>query len=247
MVDAAGAGGAGAREGTGPWPAGARKGRGPRRLAPGRDGALAGWRPGKGTRPSRPRPGRVWPWPRRPRVREERPGVRAGEAVRDEDAGKVALSSVFFRRLKRAGWIDPAIGGSIHPARFRPPISASRGPESVTFPASSSPIGPRCGLSRTGRSRKSDFVTSLCRLPYGPLTSRASRGGHSLPGPPRDARDVARTAARRPGLDSDGRKTPGPCSDGRKTPGPSSDGRKTPGPCLGRPPRPRTPPPRPRS
>ena len=29
------------------------------------------------------------------------------------------------------------------------------------------------------------------------LASRASRGGHSLPGPPRDARDAARTAARR--------------------------------------------------
>jgi hypothetical protein len=44
-------------------------------------------------------------------------------------------------------------------------------------------------------SRKSDFVTSLRRLPHEPLTSRASRGGHTQPGPPRDARDAPRTAA----------------------------------------------------
>src|ERR1700759_3744535 len=30
-------------------------------------------------------------------------------------------------------------------------------------------------------------------LAHGTLTSRASRGGHSLPGPPRDARDAPRT------------------------------------------------------
>src|SRR5215471_13152011 len=30
---------------------------------------------------------------------------------------------------------------------------------------------------------------------HGHLGSRASRGGHSLPGPPRDARDASRTAA----------------------------------------------------
>jgi len=30
------------------------------------------------------------------------------------------------------------------------------------------------------------------------LTSRASRGGHSLPGPPRDARDAARTGGTDP-------------------------------------------------
>ncbi len=47
-------------------------------------------------------------------------------------------------------------------------------------------------------SRESDFLPSLCRLPGEPLTSRASRGGHSLPGPPRDARDATRTAATRP-------------------------------------------------
>src|SRR5262249_15480851 len=33
--------------------------------------------------------------------------------------------------------------------------------------------------------------------PREPLTSRASRGGHSLPGPPRDARDVTRTGGER--------------------------------------------------
>ena len=38
-------------------------------------------------------------------------------------------------------------------------------------------------------------------LPGETLTSRASRGGHSLPGPPRDARDLPRTAGanNRPG------------------------------------------------
>jgi len=38
---------------------------------------------------------------------------------------------------------------------------------------------------REGRevSRKSDFRTDLCRLSHGPLTSWASHGGHSQPGP----------------------------------------------------------------
>jgi hypothetical protein len=43
--------------------------------------------------------------------------------------------------------------------------------------------------------RKSDFVTSLRPDTHEPLTSRASRGGHSQPGSPRDARDAPRTAA----------------------------------------------------
>jgi hypothetical protein len=38
-------------------------------------------------------------------------------------------------------------------------------------------------------------VAALCPVPHETLTSRASRGGHSLPGPPRDARDGSRTAA----------------------------------------------------
>src|SRR6201996_3895902 len=78
-------------------------------------------------------------------------------------------------------------------ARHRPSISALRGSRSVTFPASSSRVRSPRPHSRTGRSRKSDFVPSLGRLPAEPLTSRASRGGHSLPGPPRDARDAPRT------------------------------------------------------
>jgi hypothetical protein len=65
---------------------------------------------------------------------------------------------------------------------------------------------------RPGPSRKSDLVTSLCRLPHGSPTSsrpcagsptnpsRPGRldGGHSLPGPP----------SRRPGPTSDGRDGP---------------------------------------
>src|SRR5262245_48502321 len=39
-----------------------------------------------------------------------------------------------------------------------------------------------------------DFVTTRVLFPRTP-PSRASRGGHSLPGPPRDARDAPRTAA----------------------------------------------------
>src|SRR5262245_47074308 len=61
---------------------------------------------------------------------------------------------------------------------------------------------------RGGVSRKSDFLTSLCPLSHGTLTSRASRGGHSLPGPPRDARDATRTAATAPSDTSDGRNRP---------------------------------------
>src|SRR6185437_4739630 len=52
---------------------------------------------------------------------------------------------------------------------------------------------------RVSRDEESETVTeerSSCRtldLPGETLTSRASRGGHSLPGPPRDARDATRT------------------------------------------------------
>src|SRR5215471_2854803 len=77
-----------------------------------------------------------------------------------------------------------------------------------------------------------------CVVPHETLTSRASRGGHSLPGPPRDARDAI----------SDGRNGPGsrrPHSTGpRTTPSPldraTNDAVPTrPGPEPRRPPPPR--------
>src|SRR5882724_5425048 len=81
------------------------------------------------------------------------------------------------------------MGAQIHAARPGASIPAPGGPESVTFPASSSPTGLPRPHSRTEGSRKSDFVSAFLHT-LDPLTSRASRGGHSLPGPPRDARDV---------------------------------------------------------
>jgi len=48
--------------------------------------------------------------------------------------------------------------------------------ERVTFPASSSTKGPRCGISRTRSSRESDLAPSLCRLP----PTEASRPGRLM-------------------------------------------------------------------
>jgi len=111
-----------------------------------------------------------------------------GHRIRDGDAGNSTLPPVLSNTDLRAAWIDRAIARvkvrSAFPApRIRPEKGPS-GPESVTFPASSSPIGPRCGGSPTRPSRKSDFATSLCRLSHERLTSWAPHGGHSLPGPP---------------------------------------------------------------
>jgi len=47
------------------------------------------------------------------------------------------------------------------PAPRSRPENGLPGPESVTFPASSSPIRPRCGISRTRSPRKSDLLPSL--------------------------------------------------------------------------------------
>jgi len=52
----------------------------------------------------------------------------------------------------------------------RRPRERHKAGERVTFPASSSPIGPRCGITRTQSSRKSDLLPSLCRLRHGSPT-----------------------------------------------------------------------------
>ena len=58
---------------------------------------------------------------------------------------------------------------------------ALRGPEGVTFPASSSTTGPLLAVPAPAPSQN--------------LATRASRGGLSLPGSPRDARDGSSSPA----------------------------------------------------
>ena len=74
----------------------------------------------------------------------------------------------------------------------------------MTFPASSSRIRSKRGISRAGRPRKSDFVASLCRKP--------SRTPH-VPGVSWRPHPAG-VATRRPGRNSDGRigpsRAPGP-------------------------------------
>ena len=73
----------------------------------------------------------------------------------------------------------------------------------VTFPASRCRLsperdGPVTSPRRQCRSLRSSSrnVTALRKLPHETQPSRASRGGHSLPGPPRDARDAGRQLRR---------------------------------------------------
>jgi hypothetical protein len=104
----------------------------------------------------------------RPQVAERAPGPRS----RPGGGSEVCRS----RRLPHAFVDDPS--------RIRAPGDRSRHLSGETLTEG----GLRVGLLSHPRP-----VPSPCRLPHGPLTSRASRGGHSLPGPPRDARDAPRT------------------------------------------------------
>src|SRR5271156_2380877 len=163
---------AGARERDGALPAGARKGWGRCRGAPGRDEAREPGTRGKGPGRLGRGPGRLWPWPGRPGLW----GVWRDPRGRDTDPSRkydlvteMPGTSPFLPSSSDVaithGHSEPPIGGSTERARPRASKSALRGPESVTFPASSSPIGPGCGFSRAGRSRESDPVTSLCPHP----------------------------------------------------------------------------------
>ena len=154
-------------------------------------------------------PGRLWPWPRRPGVRgtigTERgrkgavtvPGlrrVRHRSRPRDEDAANVTLSPGFLRRHEHVTTVRPSYRTVDSCSASRGPDRALGGPEGVTFAASSSRPGPP-GLE-SGKDRRGS-PTSAGLPPHSrPSKSRASRGGHSLPGPPRDGRDASRAAAK---------------------------------------------------
>src|SRR6201996_1402856 len=151
------------------------------RSGPGRDGALLSCRPElKGTRPSRPRPWQA---------------VAVAETAGHESGGGSVtgaprtLAEVSPRHGDVGKSRVPPVFHNDHPGEFALIVAIRR--KVRTHPS------PDLTLGRDGHG-SSTFLTSLCPLPHGPLTSRASRGGHSLPGPPRDARDVARTGATAP-------------------------------------------------
>ena len=133
-----------------------------------------------------------------------RDAIVAEDRPRHEDAGNVTVPRVFLltsrasqtRNRLLGAYRDPNIGSAFPDLGLRPQKRAG----SVTFPASSSRLrhgpglpGPDLAVFRAERSRKWKSVSDFCRTPASP-PSRASRGGHSLPGPPRDARDAPRTA-----------------------------------------------------
>jgi len=152
-----------------------------------------GWRRGKGWGPGKLAPGqgkgrlvhgpgRLWPWPRRPGL----------WGVWSDRRGRVTGGS----RNRHRSPTSSQRGRERHPSARLP---HAQPPVSSHFPAHSAENCELilCGgptFMQDGHGSRT-FVPSLCRMFHGPLTSRASRGGHSLPGPPRDARDALRSAA----------------------------------------------------
>jgi len=206
----------------------ARKGRGP-----------AGCRP-EGTRtrrlssgrhpPLSPRPGQAVAVARGAGVRgaEDRarePHGSATGATRIRDGSPTpsrrcrelhAPSRVVQHRPTRCVYRGPHRGPKTRSALSAPgfrPEKGLPGPGSVTFPASSSPIRPRCGGFRTTSSRKSDLLPSLRGHPHGSPTSRRPC-------------DAFQPEASRPGLlmgvtaCQDPHEEPRTISDGRSAPEP---------------------------
>jgi len=148
--------------------------------------------------------------------RRGRPEVRYPDQRSTADSRAQARSSLGPSTGRK---VDRMLSGPC-----RRPRERHEARERVTFPASSSPIGPECGITRTQTSRKSDLLPSLCRLRHGsPTSSRpcdaspteASRPGASWGSQP------ARTPMRRPGHPPPhlGRP-PGPRTPGHPVPSP---------------------------
>src|SRR5215471_332865 len=119
------------------------------------DGALAGCRPGRDVAVSatalagcgRGRDGRgCGGWRNRDGgvtdAARERHRCVTGVGPGHEDPGKVTLPCVFRRRCDHVSRVDPPIGASTLETRRYLSFRPLRGPEGVTFPASSSTIGP---------------------------------------------------------------------------------------------------------
>ena len=232
---------AGARGRDGASEAGARgKGRGRLKLAPGKGRGRLGHGPG-----------RLWPCPRRPGVRVEEEGRRCAgggtEACREDDgsgrdrdeippregdAGNVTLSPEFLRRHEHVTTLRPPYGVAIHAARPGGPKRALRGPEGVTFPASSS----RPALLDPGSMRNPHgSPTSLRASVTSPRTPRCRPC--AAPCRPRPDRAVPAPQPCRPCASFPTK----PLRPGRLVAATACPGRhETPGTHLGRPRRPRT-------
>jgi hypothetical protein len=129
------------------------------------------------------------------------PRIRDGGGTSSRRCSEPHASSRVVQHARtRCVYLAPHRVGNTRSAFSGPrsgPEMRPKAPEGVTFPASSSRIGPGVESPAQGRhgsptsshpcdaaSRKSDPPPVPAQLPHAPLTSRAPHGGHSLPGPP---------------------------------------------------------------
>ena len=129
-------------------------------------------------------------------VRRELRGTVTEDGPRHRDAENVTLPPGLFRRCNHVTMVSGPYRGPNARSAFSTLDSGPRRAGECDVPGIF--VTDRASPASLSGTRVTEVRLRVvpAPVPHEPLTSRASRGGHSLPGPPRDARDATRTCGR---------------------------------------------------